>query len=113
MFLPFNYGTKYSLILVNIIFSLISDELNPGFRWRAAPYSCYNSISLLNVNGTLLDTTYESVTHRYTNIFEQDWYATDFVEDSNWKDHKASSTGDNYDVENTEITNTYWRIKIL
>lgn len=85
-----------------------------AFRWQGAPYSCYNSISELNVNGTILDTTDTSaVRQRYSPEFETDWFATDFVEGSNWNPSIASSTGDNYGIENNALTNTYWRIRIL
>lgn len=88
--------------------------LRIGFRWAGAPYSCYNSISLLSINGTVTDTTNSAVvSHRFSNSFEDDWFGTDFVEGSNWNDPISSNTGDNYGSENTAITNVYWRIKIL
>ncbi|CAN8063457.1 unnamed protein product [Agarophyton chilense] len=85
-----------------------------GFRWRNAPYSCYNSISQLSVNGTELDTTDTSaVTHRFSNNFEDDWFSPDFVEGSNWRSPATTNFADTFGVLNTEFTNTYWRIKVL
>lgn len=85
-----------------------------AFRWKNDAYSCYNSISELNINGTVTDTTdTTAISHRFTYDYEQDWFATDYVEHSTWQDPIASNTGDNYGLENTLLTNTYWRIKIL
>lgn len=89
-------------------------QTNKGFRWKDAPYSCYNSISELNINGTIVDTTDSSVvTHRYSNVFETDWFSPDFVEGSNWLPPATTDFSDTFGEQNTEITNTYWRIKVL
>lgn len=97
-----------------IIFVIHILSVTSAYRWKDAAYSCYNSISLLSINGTETDTTNSAlVTHHFSNDFEDDWFGTEFVEGSTWKEHIASSTEDNYGSENTDITNTYWRIKIL
>lgn len=74
--------------------------------------SCYQKISDLTINGTVTDTSNAGmVTQRFSTVFENDWFASDFVETPDWQ-VPSGPTGDTYQASDP-LTTSYWRIILL